>query len=99
MTPTWTIQAVLDKGIQALGHEVERLAGMPALDSFEGKQLADYIKAAVLLAKEEREAAAAAKVGKADERKLGALILDELARNPELRREVEVMLRAQARAS
>jgi hypothetical protein len=69
----WTLTGILDRGVDALGIEVDRLAGLaetdgrakchhcgaegPGLNTVEAKMLADHLKAAVKMSQEEREAA------------------------------------------
>lgn len=68
-----TLAGILDRGVDALGAEVERLAVLaetdgrkkchhcgaegPGLNVVEAKMLCDHLKAAVKMAQEEREAA------------------------------------------
>lgn len=100
----WTLTGILDRGVDALGLEVDRLAGLaeldgrskchhcgaegPGLNVVEAKMLADHLKAAVKMAQEEREAAKFNN-GKGD---LAQQIAEALRSDPELHAQVEARL-------
>lgn len=89
-TVKWTIAAILDRGIDALGSEVDRLARACPLSTTQGRQLAAYVRAAVWLAREEREARNPKKNGglpaNADE--FAAGIIEALRTDPALQQVV-----------
>lgn len=96
----WTLTGILDRGVDALGVEVNRLADLaelpnrskchhcgaegPGLNVVEAKMLADHLKAAVKMAQEEREAAKFAN-SKGD---LAQQIAQALRADPDLMAEV-----------
>lgn len=100
----WTLTGILDRGLDALGVEVDRLAALaetehrkqchhcgaegPGLNVVEAKMLCDHLKAAVKMAQEEREAAKFAN-GRGD---LAEQIAQALEAEPELRERVERLL-------
>lgn len=116
MNKSWTIKAVLDKGIDAIGDEVERLAQFcgiegvvqggqgttrqPGLKLAQARALTAYLRAACIMAREEREALDPKKGLKpVAPGELVQAIVDQCRADPEMRKAVLDGLRSAPRSS
>lgn len=86
-TKSRPIEEIIEMGAQALNAEIERLAGESELSTWQGKQLCEYIAAAVSIEKNGRDRQTAKLLGRFTDEQLDEMLLKQAPELAKLIRE------------